>query len=154
MKIGDDVVVGLEYVITDLQGTEVDRTPSGQPWFYLHGAKECPPGLEQALGGKEVGAEVEVELPPEQTYGRRNEDAVFRLERSLLPSNQEPRVGMIVSMMSKKGETELRVVEVTPDAITVDANHPLADQSLRFAVRVIDVRRATAEEIIAGEARA
>ncbi|MEL6188575.1 MAG: peptidylprolyl isomerase [Myxococcota bacterium] len=154
MKVGDDVVVGLEYVITDREGREIDRTPSGQPWFYLHGAKACPPGLERALSGKEPGARLEVELPPEETYGRRNEDAVFRLDRAVLPSDQEPKVGMVVSMMSKKGETELRVVDVTSEAIVVDANHPLADQTLRFSVHVVDVRRATAEEILSGEAEA
>jgi FKBP-type peptidyl-prolyl cis-trans isomerase SlyD len=34
--------------------------------------------------------------------------------------------------------------------VTVDANHPLAGQTLHFAVEVLDVRKATAEELSHG----
>lgn len=153
MRIANDVVVGLRYRILDEEGQVVDRTPEGEPWYYLHGAKECPAGLEAALEGQTEGARFEVTLPPEETYGVRHEEAVFQLERASLPSKQEPRAGMLLSIVSPKGETELRVVDVTETHITVDANHVLAGRTLRFEVEVASVRRATAQEILDGAAR-
>jgi FKBP-type peptidyl-prolyl cis-trans isomerase 2 len=41
----------------------------------------------------------------------------------------------------------LRVVEIQPDSVRVDANHPLAGVSLHYSVEVTDVRAATDEEI-------
>ena len=41
----------------------------------------------------------------------------------------------------------MRVVEIKSDAVVVDANHPLAGQTLHYAVIVREVRDATAEEI-------
>lgn len=151
MQIGSDVVVGIRYRILD--GTRVvDATPVEEPWYFLVGAKECPAGLEQALIGKEVGAQVSVTLPPEQTYGVRNEEAVLELSRANLPGGKEPEVGMLLGILSPKGETELRVVEVKPDTIVVDANHPLAGKTLSFEAEVAVVRRASAVELLEGGA--
>jgi FKBP-type peptidyl-prolyl cis-trans isomerase SlyD len=41
----------------------------------------------------------------------------------------------------------MRVVEIKTDAVVVDANHPLAGQTLHYSVSVREVRDATAEEI-------
>ena len=48
------------------------------------------------------------------------------------------------------GRMAVRVTEVDEDGVTVDANHPLAGQTLHFAVEVLDVRAATAEELAHG----
>lgn len=153
MQIGRDVVAGIHYRILDEQGALIDETPANKPWYYLHGAKECPPGLERVLTERTIGERVQVKLPPEHTYGRRNEQAVFVFDRAKLPANQEPRVGMLLSIHSSKGETEMRVVEVTEESVKVDANHPLAGQTLTFEVEVTAVRRASAIEILEGAAR-
>jgi FKBP-type peptidyl-prolyl cis-trans isomerase SlyD len=36
---------------------------------------------------------------------------------------------------------------VAGDMVTLDGNHPLADQNLHFEVQVVGVREATAEEL-------
>lgn len=153
MQIGRDVVAGIRYRIIDERGALIDETPSGKPWFYLHGAKECPPGLEKALTQKTVGEKFTVQLGPQETYGTRNEAAVFVFDREKIPAQQEPQEGMILSIVSSKGETEMRVVEVTDTSIKVDANHPLAGRTLTFEVEVHAVRRASAIEILEGSAR-
>lgn len=40
-----------------------------------------------------------------------------------------------------------RVTDITDGQVTVDGNHPLAGQTLRFEATVASVREATAEEI-------
>jgi FKBP-type peptidyl-prolyl cis-trans isomerase SlyD len=44
------------------------------------------------------------------------------------------------------------VVGVTPEQVTVDANHPLAGQTLNFDVKVVGIRDATQEELSHGHA--
>jgi FKBP-type peptidyl-prolyl cis-trans isomerase SlyD len=44
------------------------------------------------------------------------------------------------------------VTDVTPDAVVVDGNHPLAGERLLFTARVTEVRRATEDEIETGMA--
>ena len=41
----------------------------------------------------------------------------------------------------------LRVASVDDEQVTVDGNHPLAGQTLHFAIEVADVRAATADEV-------
>jgi hypothetical protein len=48
----------------------------------------------------------------------------------------------------------LRVLEVLPDAVVVDMNHPLAGQRVRFEIKVAEVRPASAEEIAQAERQA
>ena len=44
------------------------------------------------------------------------------------------------------------VKAVTDDKVTIDLNHPLCGERLHFDVRVVEVRKATAEELSALEA--
>ena len=44
-------------------------------------------------------------------------------------------------------EAVLRVIEVKPDVVVLDGNHPLAGETLHYSVVVRDVRPATDEEI-------
>ena len=44
------------------------------------------------------------------------------------------------------------VTAIADDFVTVDANHPLAGETLHFAVKVESVREATAEELDHGHA--
>lgn len=48
------------------------------------------------------------------------------------------------------GQVPVRVIEVRDDMIMVDANHPLAGQTLHFHVQVVEVRDATLEELMHG----
>jgi FKBP-type peptidyl-prolyl cis-trans isomerase SlyD len=49
------------------------------------------------------------------------------------------------------GMVQLRVLEVTPEAVVLDRNHPLAGQKVRFDVAVHEVRPADETEISAAE---
>ena len=41
----------------------------------------------------------------------------------------------------------MRVIEVRPDTVFLDGNHPLAGQDVTFDVEVLAVREATEEEL-------
>jgi FKBP-type peptidyl-prolyl cis-trans isomerase SlyD len=46
-----------------------------------------------------------------------------------------------------EGMRVFTVSTVAGDMVTLDGNHPLADQTLHFNVEVVEVRGATAEEL-------
>ena len=48
---------------------------------YLHGFKNIPIGLEEALEGKKIGDTFSVAVPPEKGYGIRDEKMVFTLPK-------------------------------------------------------------------------
>ena len=55
---------------------------------------------------------------------------------------------MTVQAQREDGQVQLLTIkEVVDDTITLDANHPLAGQTLHFDVQIEDVREATEEEI-------
>ena len=58
------------------------------------------------------------------------------------------KVGNVLPMMDDQGHQFQGIVcEITPDAVIMDFNHPMAGKELNFTVTVADVRPATAEEL-------
>jgi FKBP-type peptidyl-prolyl cis-trans isomerase SlyD len=55
---------------------------------------------------------------------------------------------MQVQAQNQDGHVQILTVrEIDNDDVTLDANHPLAGQTLHFDVEIEDVREATAEEL-------
>ena len=51
-----------------------------------------------------------------------------------------------------KGETMLfNVVGINDEKLTVDANHPLAGQTVKFEVEIKEIRDASSEELANGQ---
>jgi FKBP-type peptidyl-prolyl cis-trans isomerase SlyD len=62
-------------------------------------------------------------------------------------------IGQEFSAEGDDGTTiTMRVIEVHDDHVTVDANHPLAGETLNFQVRVVSVRAATEQEVLTARA--
>jgi FKBP-type peptidyl-prolyl cis-trans isomerase SlyD len=60
-------------------------------------------------------------------------------------------LGAEVEAENENGETvQFVVTDISSDTLTIDANHPLAGQTVHFHVTVQDVRDATPEELQSG----
>lgn len=147
--IGNGAVVGIDYRLTVADGTEVDSTVGRGPMEYLHGHRNIIPGLEQELEGHEVGDNVDVTVSPDQGYGEHDPERIVRVSQDQL--GFEPEVGAVVSAKLPDGrEQHLLIAEIEGDTVTLDGNHPLAGQTLRFEVSVVSIRDATKEELANG----
>lgn len=158
MKIKTGCIVELEYELRDAEGQLVEASQEGGALTYLHGNEEIPPGLEDHLDGVEEGAELEVTLPPGEAYGDYNPDGLVSVPRTDFPADAEIVPGDWISVVlseedeesgkEEQGEEmEMRVIEISPEAIVLDANHPLAGQEVTFDLRVVSVRQASEDEI-------
>lgn len=147
-RIEKNVVVGIDYQLTLDDGTTVDSTDGRGPLEYLHGHGNLIPGLEKALEGLEVGADLSITFPPDEGYGGREVDKVVEVTKEQL--GFEPDLGTVVAARLPDGrEQHLIVAEISDDKVTLDGNHPLAGQNLHFEVSVASMREATSEELTA-----
>lgn len=150
MKIAKDHAVFFDYEVRNSRSELLDSSERGGPMAYVHGYASIIPGLEKALEGKSVGEELSVVVPPVEAYGLRDERRMSTVERSIFPEGAEIKPGMRFRATSENGTDTVVVVGVTGDSVTVDANHPLAGETLSFKVTIREVRSASAEEIAHG----
>jgi FKBP-type peptidyl-prolyl cis-trans isomerase SlyD len=140
-------VVALSYTLSDESGEELDAATKDDPLYYLQGAENIVPGLEQALEGKSAGEKVSVKVPPELGYGPRQGGGAQSVPRDAFPPDVTLEEGMAFTVENEDGdELDLWVVGVEKDEVMVDVNHPLAGVTLCFDVEIVGVRDATAEE--------
>jgi len=147
MQIAENAVVAIDYTLRDTDGEVIDASPEGQPLQYLHGAGNIIPGLEKALEGKTAGEYVDVNIPPEEAYGERDDRLQQDVPLSMFEGVDNVEAGMRFQAQTQSGTQVVTVAAVSGDSITVDANHPLAGQTLNFKVKVSEVREASSEEI-------
>ena len=144
MQIADHSAVSFDYVLMDSSNSVLDSSEGSEPLTYIHGTGSLIRGLERALAGKSPGDRFEVSVPPEEGYGPRDEDLIQIIPRSRF----EPDVQIEPGMRFYAGDSDVvTVVSVDDGGVTVDANHPLAGQTLNFSVTVREVREATADEL-------
>lgn len=153
MKITSDTRVELEYRILDKDGKVVESSEELGTLVYVHGHEEIFPAVEAALEGHTKGDELRLELEPAEAFGEIDLEDVFTVPLDALPETERPEAGDVVSIElldeddenAEPHEILATVREINDDGVVIDANHPLAGQSLVFEVRVVDVGEAVAE---------
>ncbi len=147
MEITADRVVTIHYTLKDDAGAVLDSSAGGEPLAYIQGHGNLVPGLEKALEGKPDGHSLAVAVAPEEGYGLRDEALVQRVPKRSLQGAGDIKKGMQFQARTDDGMRLFTVQAVVGDMVTLDGNHPLADQTLHFDIRVVGVREATAEEL-------
>ena len=150
MQIAAKSVVSIDYTLKSEAGDVLDTSEGKEPLTYLHGVGNLVPGLERALEGHAAGDSLEVNLPPAEGYGDRNEKLVRNVPLRKLATggaDKKPQVGRRYRAQLDDGMAVVLVTGLKGDYATVDANHPLAGMTLHFQVKVVEVREATDEEL-------
>ena len=145
MKIDKNTAVTLQFKVTDLQGKLIED--GKEPSVYLHGGYgNTLPKIEAALDGQEAGYQLTLELQPEDAFGARD-DSLLRS----LPKKQFPPGVKVGGQLEGHGDDGhmmvFNVMKIKGDTVLLDGNHPLAGKALRFAIKVLDVRAASEEEV-------
>ncbi|MDB5873844.1 MAG: peptidylprolyl isomerase, FKBP-type [Ramlibacter sp.] len=145
MKIEKDTVVTLQFKVAEASGKLIEE--SREPMVYLHGGYENTlPKIEAALDGQEPGFQVTLQLKPQDAFGERDEALVRTIPKKEFPPGV--KVGGQLEGRTDDGTAHVfHVMKIKGDTVHLDGNHPLSGKELRFALKVIGVRAATAEEI-------
>jgi peptidylprolyl isomerase len=117
-----------------------DQGHQSEPLEFIIGAGMVIPGFEQAVIGMHVGEKKTVEIPPDQAYGEYVEEFVKMIPRSQLNLDFDVQEGMLLELHTDSGRViPITVTRVTETMVTLDANHPLAGETLFFDIEVLSV---------------
>jgi peptidylprolyl isomerase len=135
---GDTVT--LHYTGTLEDGTVFDSSQGGEPLSFKVGAGEVIPGFDQGVRGMHIGESRRIEIPADQAYGEHYEDLVKVVPRSAFPPDVTPAVGFSFEFELPTGESmPVRIINVEGDHVTLDANHLLAGEALKFDVNLVSI---------------
>jgi FKBP-type peptidyl-prolyl cis-trans isomerase 2 len=84
-----------------------------------------------------VGEKKTIEIEPKNAYGEYNPDMTTIVGKNQVPETIQ--VGETLQGNTPNGPIIVRVLEVTEDSVTLDANHPLAGKKLIFDLEVVDI---------------
>jgi peptidylprolyl isomerase len=137
-------LVELEIDLLDGEGETLETTAEGEALEVRVGDGELPPSVEEALIGLEVGGALDVTCPAGEAFGPHDPQAIVSVPREDFPEDLELEKGIAVAVTVEDdqdgtAEIDALIIEVNPDAVILDANHPLAGQPARFRARVLTI---------------
>jgi peptidylprolyl isomerase len=138
---GDNVSVYYTLMLED--GTIFDSNINGTPLAFTIGSAGIIPGFSTAIVGMKVNQEKTIDIPSDQAYGPYRSDRIRVVNRTGILANQTFTVGEYYTLHSSADNTDsmIRVLNVTPTTVTVDANSPLAGQNLTFTVQLVSLKK-------------
>ncbi len=137
-KDGDKVRVHYTGSLED--GTVFDSSyERNEPLEIVLGQGMLIEGFENAVKGLQAGEKVSATIDPEQGYGSYHEEYTFEVERSQIPPEINPEVGMMLQVNTDQGATNVTVKTVTDDKVVLDGNHPLAGQTMKFDIELVEI---------------
>jgi FKBP-type peptidyl-prolyl cis-trans isomerase SlyD len=150
MKITNDVMVSLQYIVKDKEGKEIESSQPGQDMQYIHGTGSIIRGLEMELEGHEDGDQFDASIAAADAYGAYDSELLSTYPKDSLPPQLEVEVGMVLQASDGYGQPRLvTITEVKDTEVVIDANHPMAGKDLTFSITVNTVREATTQELAA-----
>jgi FKBP-type peptidyl-prolyl cis-trans isomerase SlyD len=150
MKIEKNSVVTFHYQMCDEHGEELESTKGNDPAVFLHSNMQMIPSLELSMVSKEPGDTYSITLPPELAYGILREKSDIRVPSKHVLTEGKLEPGMVVSIQTKEGVRPVKLLKVGKFNVDIDTNHPLAGKTLTFDIEIVDVRKATSEELSHG----
>lgn len=121
-------------------GVLFDTSEGSDPLEFKIGGGNLIEGFEEAVVAMTPGQSKTVQIPPEKGYGLYREDRVFKIDRKDLPEGIVPAEGMTLEVCASNGvAVPVQITEIEGSTITLDANHPLSEQTLTFDIKLLEI---------------
>jgi len=121
-------------------GTVFDSSVGRDPLEFTIGREMVLPRFEEVVIGMTVGETRTVSIASQDAYGPYQEDLVGSVRRGRIPPDIPLQIGTILQMQAPDGGTTFVVVKaLDDDAVTLDANHPLAGKDLSFEINLVEI---------------
>jgi len=145
--VEDGVVVSMEYTL-HVDGELLDSSDGQGPLQFLAGYGNIIPGLEEEMRGMKIGDSKNVVVEPKNGYGEFDSEAFMKVPRTDFPKDMPMEVDTELTVRDEEGNSRYaRVDSIEDDNVTLNFNHPLAGDELRFHVKVVALRDPTEEEL-------
>lgn len=138
-EIGNTVKV--HYTGTLTNGDTFDSSKGRDPLEFTIGQGQLLQKFEDAVVGLEVGQNIVIDIAAKDGYGERQDNLVGTIPMEKLPSEITPEVGLKLQSQTPDGQPLiLTITAVTENDVTLDANHQLAGQDLKFDIELVEIK--------------
>jgi FKBP-type peptidyl-prolyl cis-trans isomerase 2 len=137
--VGNSVSVFYTGMFTN--GTVFDSNVNGTPITFNVGSRQVIPGFEDAIVGMKAGQTKTVHIPVDQAYGPYKPEYIHVINRTGSLATMELTEGAMLTYRNPSTNTMsmVKILNVTPDTVTVDGNSPLAGEPLTFTIQLVSV---------------
>jgi peptidylprolyl isomerase len=121
-------------------GEVFDSSQGRGPLEFTVGESHVIAGFEAAVVGMQPGESKTAEIPATQAYGAHDEELLIVMSREKLPEDLDLEVGDRLQVRRTDGRiVPVTVTEISESDVTLDANHPLAGETLIFDIELIEI---------------
>lgn len=100
-------------------------------------------GFEEGVVGMTVGERKSIRLPPEKAFGPWIPELLVDVDKEDFPTDITPHVGKALNVRHPDGSVlEVVITAVNEKTVTMDANHPLAGETLDVDIHLLEVKQA------------
>jgi peptidylprolyl isomerase len=133
-KYGNKVKVHYAARLGD--GTVLASTFQDEPLEFTLGAGHVIKDIEQTVIGMNVGEAKSTIISGEKMFGPCRTDNIIEMERCKLP-DYSLQIGRRIKIPGQR--FSLKVVDFSESKVLLDANHPLSEKELFFAIQLVAV---------------
>ena len=132
--------VTVEYELSS-GGAVVESSAGREPLIVTQGDGNLPGPVDEALVGLRPGDEKILDVTVDQGFGPSDPARIKDVPLEKFGAMaKELAPGKVVAGAKGGKAAEGRVVKVEDGAATLDFNHPLAGKSLRYRIKVVEIR--------------
>ena len=137
-KNGDTVKV--HYTGKLDNGAIFDSSLDREPLQFIVGEGVLLHAFEDEVVGMGPGDSKTITIGSDKAYGPRREEMVVEVDRNQIPENLDVQVNQQLQLVQEDGQSfVVRVSDLSETTVTLDANHPLAGQDLRFDIELLEI---------------
>ncbi len=128
-------LVRIRYTTRSLEGSVIETSDRREPLEFRAGDESIIPAVSQAVIGMRMGDTRTVTATPERAFGRHNPILIQSTPRSAIP--EEAQVGDQLTTTVDNSRFDVWVQRMTATEAVVDANHPLAGETLVVDLTIV-----------------
>lgn len=140
-QIEQNSEVVMHFAILLEDGTAAESTKvHNKPVRFRIGDGSLTKNFEACLIGLVAGDNKQFTLTADDAFGQPNPDNIYHLDRTKFSSDTPAEVGAIIAFAQPDGSELPGIIrEVAGNSVTVDFNHPLAGQVVKFDVEILEI---------------
>lgn len=147
MKIEAGKTAVMHYTLLNASTeAQIETTTKDKPAVFKFGTQQLIPEFENNLTGLAANDTFDFIIEAKEAYGPVDPYAIFDIPLDTFEvdgkiDEKMIRLGNLIPMTDNEGNKHLgKITKIMEDAVTMDFNHPLAGQNLRFIGKILEVK--------------